>query len=201
MTLLICRYFLCFAIFSFIGWVYESIYYTIQQKKVVSSGFLSTCFCPIYGIGALLDLMLLGWIENPYILFLAGMIVTGVFEYFVSWLMETLFHQRWWDYTGWPLNINGRVCIIGGIAFGLFTVALIKFIAPFTLGLVDSMSEIAIVVMAVIVALVMLIDTILSVKYMDTSKLWYVDKQTEFIEDIDEKCGAFVKKIKNNFKK
>lgn len=65
-----CQYFLCFAVFSFIGWAYETVYYSIQQRKFVNSGFLSTCFCPIYGMGAMLDLILLGWIENPLILFL-----------------------------------------------------------------------------------------------------------------------------------
>ena len=101
-----CQYFLCFAVFSFIGWAYETVYYSIQQRKFVNSGFLSTCFCPIYGMGAMLDLILLGWIENPLILFFAGMVVTCSLEYFVSWLLETLFHKRWWDYTGWPGNIN-----------------------------------------------------------------------------------------------
>ena len=91
----ICRYFLSFAIFSFIGWAYETLYYTIQQKKPVNSGFLSTCFCPIYGIGALLDLLLLGSVKNMFALFAAGMVVTGVLEYFVSWLLETLFNRRW----------------------------------------------------------------------------------------------------------
>ena len=135
-----CQYFLCFAVFSFIGWAYETVYYSIQQRKFVNSGFLSTCFCPIYGMGAMLDLILLGWIENPLILFFAGMVVTCSLEYFVSWLLETLFHKRWWDYTGWPGNINGRVCLIGGIAFGTFTVALIKLIAPVTIDMIDSVS-------------------------------------------------------------
>ena len=76
-----CQYFLCFAVFSFIGWAYETVYYSIQQRKFVNSGFLSTCFCPIYGMGAMLDLILLGWIENPLILFFA------VFS-FIGWAYE-----------------------------------------------------------------------------------------------------------------
>ena len=92
-------------------------------------------------MGAMLDLILLGWIENPLILFFAGMVVTCSLEYFVSWLLETLFHKRWWDYTGWPGNINGRVCLIGGIAFGTFTVALIKLIAPVTLPSISGIAN------------------------------------------------------------
>ncbi len=198
----ICRYFLCFAIFSFIGWTYESVYYTLQQRRLVNSGFLSTCFCPIYGIGAMLDLILLGWIKNPVILFFSGMIVTGALEYFVSWLLETLFHQRWWDYTGWPLNINGRVCVFGAVVFGIMTVALVKVIEPFTMGLIDKLSILSINVLTAITAFVMIADTIKSVRFMDTAKLWYVEKQTEIFENFaGGRCEHVVKKIKNTFRR
>ncbi len=200
--MLICKYFLCFAVFSFIGWAYESVYYTIQQKRLVNSGFLSTCFCPIYGIGSLLDLMLLGWIENSAVLFIAGMILTGALEYFVSWFLEKMFHHRWWDYTNWPLNINGRICILGAIAFGIMTVALIKYIAPFTMGVIDMMTPAAMHTTAIVIALIMIADTIYTVKYMDTSKLWYVEKQSEIFEHSEEgRCGSVVRKIRDTLKK
>ena len=194
-----CQYFLCFAIFSFIGWAYETVYYSIQQRKFVNSGFLSTCFCPIYGMGAMLDLILLGWIENPLILFFAGMVVTCSLEYFVSWLLETLFHKRWWDYTGWPGNINGRVCLIGGIAF---TVALIKLIAPVTIDMIDSVSLPALHIMTCVIAFVMIADTVKTVKCMDSSKLWYVEKQAEFMDELrNGRCVGLVKKIKDTFRR
>lgn len=198
----LCRYFLCFAVFSFIGWAYESIYYSVQQRRLVNSGFLSTCFCPIYGIGAMLDLILLGWIENPLYLFLAGLFVTCTLEYFVSWFMEKLFHKRWWDYTGWPVNINGRVCLFGGIAFGILTVALVKCIAPFTIGFMEDMSLLSLHIMCVAVAFVMIADTIKTVKCMDTSKLWYVEKQTEIFNGFSEgRCGDIVKKLKETLRR
>ena len=127
----ICQYFLCFAVFSFIGWAYETVYYSIQQRKFVNSGFLSTCFCPIYGMGAMLDLILLGWIENPLILFFAGMVVTCSLEYFVSWLLETLFHKRWWDYTGEPFNFQGRISLAYSIAWGIIGTIFVEKIHPF----------------------------------------------------------------------
>ena len=200
--MILCRYFLCFAVFSFIGWAWESVYYTIQQRRVVNSGFLSTCFCPIYGIGALLDLLVLGRIENIALLFISGMVLTGVLEYFVSWLFEKLFHQRWWDYTNWPLNINGRIGILGAAAFGIFTVALIKYIAPFTMGMLDMMNPITIQVSSIVIAIVMIADTIISVRYMDTEKLWYVDKQSEIFENLAEsRCGNMVRKIKDTLRR
>ena len=181
----ICRVFLCFALFSFIGWAYESAYYTLQQKRPVNSGFLNGCCCPIYGIGALLDIMLLGGIENPMILFLAGLFLTCALEYFVSWLLEALFKKRWWDYTNWPLNINGRVCIIAGAVFGAMTVLLIKFIAPETLKIVGRLPDTAVYITAAVVAALMIVDIIATIHNSDgfSDKLWYVREQARVFGD------------------
>lgn len=180
-----CRVFLCFAIFSFIGWAYESVYYTLQQRRPVNSGFLNGCCCPIYGIGALLDIMLLGGIRNPVLLFAAGMLLTCSLEYFVSWLLETLFKKRWWDYTNWPLNINGRVCVIAGAMFGIMSVFLIKFIAPETVSAVGAMPDPAVRIAALIVAALMLTDIIVTIHNSDgfADKLWYVREQSKIFEE------------------
>ena len=121
--------------------------------------------------------------------------VTGTLEYFVSCLLESLFGRRWWDYTGWPLNINGRICIISVMMFGLGSVALIKCIAPFTFGMIDGMSDIAVYALAVIIAFVMLVDSVKSVRNMDTDKLWYVEKQSEVVEEFEN--SAVMQKIKS----
>lgn len=192
----VCQCFLCFAVFSFIGWAYESIYYSIQQKKLINSGFLSTCFCPIYGIGALLVWGVLGRIENIFALFFAGMFLTGALEYTVSVMLEKLFHKRWWDYTNWPANINGRVCLFGGMAFGILSVVLVKFIAPVTIGMIDSLSIPAMHALTAIAAFVMISDTVITIKNMDSSRLWYVEKQSEIFAGPNE-CEDIFEKIKN----
>ena len=74
-------------------------------------GFLNGFLCPIYGHGALLVLYLLhGGFQNPVLTFIFGAIVTSILEYFTSWIMEKLFHMRWWDYSHYKFQINGRVC-------------------------------------------------------------------------------------------
>lgn len=192
----ICCYFLCFAFFSFVGWAYESLFYTLQQKKLVNSGFLNGCWCPIYGIGAFIDLIILKNIQSPLMLFLTGMVLTCSLEYFVSWLLEKLFAKRWWDYTGWPLNINGRICLIGGIAFGTLSVMLIKYIAPFITHIVFSLQQRTVIMVTALVAAAMVFDLILTVKDMDKSdeKLWYVHEQEKAFMEFK---GALVEKIKN----
>ncbi len=192
----IARYFLCFALYSFVGWAYESVFYTIQQRRLVNSGFLNGCWCPIYGIGAFLISGLLGGIENPVKLFLAGMVLTCSLEYAVSLVLEKMFGKRWWDYTGWPLNINGRVCLIGGLAFGTFTVLYVKYISPFTTELMLSLSSRTIVMLSGLVSVAIAFDLLLTLKDMDKSdeKLWYVREQEKSFENLKI---AIVDKIKS----
>ena len=128
--LTMCRWFLWLIFYSFAGWVYESILCSVTSKKWVNRGFLYGPLCPIYGTGAVLILLVLGRLQEPAALFLAGMTLTCTLEYFVSWLLETLFHARWWDYSRMRFQLNGRVCLLGGLVFGLFAMALVKWIHP-----------------------------------------------------------------------
>lgn len=171
------RYFICFVLYSFIGWLYESTYYTLRYRKPVNTGFLNGCFCPIYGIGALLDVAILGRIQNVWVLFLAGMVLTGSLEYFVSWVLEEIFDTRWWDYSAWPFNINGRVCLAAELAFGILSVLLIKVIHPAAISYIARMPERTIHFVCLITALILLMDLIMTVRHSEKfeKKLWFVN--------------------------
>lgn len=118
-------------VYSFLGWFYESILCSVTEKKIVNRGFLTGPICPIYGCGAVIVIIFLTPIKNPIALFLAGMILTCSVEYITSWLLEKIFHARWWDYSEHKLNINGRVCALGAIVFGTFSVVLLEWIHPY----------------------------------------------------------------------
>ena len=106
-------YILCFFAYSFLGWVCECIYCSIPAKKFINRGFLEGPYCPIYGCGAMLVIYLLTpFAAKPLLLFVAGILVTSALEYITSWLMEMFFHTKWWDYSTYPFNINGRICLI-----------------------------------------------------------------------------------------
>ena len=96
-----------------------------------------------------------------------------------------MFKKRWWDYTNWPLNINGRVCIIAGAAFGIMTVFLIKFLAPATFRVMEDLPDNAVHITAVIVAVLILIDIISTIHNSDgfADKLWYVREQAKVFEE------------------
>lgn len=120
-----------FIIYSFMGWVCESIYCSVLEKKLINRGFVSGPFCPIYGFGALAILKLLTPFTEDYMtVFVAGVIITSAVEYISSYLLEKIFQTTWWNYSNYPFNINGRVCLRNSVMFGLLSVALNFFIHP-----------------------------------------------------------------------
>ena len=96
----ILRLLLYFIIYSFFGWVLESIFKSILQRKIVNSGLLYGPICPIYGFGAIIMLLFLNKFKyNLVLLFLAGFIVLSVWEYIVGALLEKKFNTKYWDYS------------------------------------------------------------------------------------------------------
>ena len=142
MLLAVEKIFLWLMIYSFFGWVYESILCSVTSGSLVNRGFLNGPVCPVYGFGALVIILAFWWEPDIHIwnLFFSSMVLTCTLEYFTSWAMEKLFHARWWDYSQYRFNINGRVCLLGAVAFGTFSVLLIKVVHPRVAAFVDGFS-------------------------------------------------------------
>ena len=157
-------WFLWLMIYSVIGWVYESTICSISQRKLINRGFLNGPYCPIYGTGAVLVLLVLGRIQNPVLLFFAGAVLTCSLEYLTSWLMEKLFHARWWDYSKRKFNIGGRVCLIGAVVFGAFSVVLILVLHPWVKSLTDRLTDTALTWICAILLVGIVSDLIVTVK-------------------------------------
>ena len=157
-------WFLWLMIYSIIGWVYESTICSISQRKLINRGFLNGPYCPIYGTGAVLVLLVLGRIQNPVLLFFAGAVLTCSLEYLTSWLMEKLFHARWWDYSKRKFNIGGRVCLIGAVVFGAFSVVLILVLHPFIKSLTDRLTDPALNIICAMLFVGIVSDLIVTVK-------------------------------------
>ena len=128
----LCELFLLYIAYSTLGWCGEMLYCSIPKGHICEKrGFLNGFLCPIYGHGALLVLYLLhGGFQNPVLTFIFGAIVTSILEYFTSWIMEKLFHMRWWDYSHCKYQLNGRICLTNCIFFGLGCVLLCHVVNP-----------------------------------------------------------------------
>lgn len=131
-----------FTIYSFIGWVCETIYCSIQEKKLVDRGFLSGPFCPIYGFGGLIVITVLSpFSSNIFLLFFSSMIVTTAIEYLTGVVLEHIFHTTWWDYSQCKFNFQGRICLTNSLLFGVMCVVGIQFVHPIVLKLVNAIDS------------------------------------------------------------
>ena len=122
---------LWFILYSFTGWVYESVLCSVMERKLINRGFLNGPVCPIYGTGAVLVIaVFFGRTENLLILFFGSVLLTCSAEYLTSVVLEKLFDTKWWDYSGHRFNIKGRVSLTGALAFGTFSVVLVLYVHP-----------------------------------------------------------------------
>ena len=158
--------FLIFILFSFIGWISEVIYVGVTSAhKFVNRGFLHGPLCPVYGFGGVVILMLPPSLYATWIpLFFASMILCTTVEYFVSWLMEKLFHTRWWDYSHYKIQLNGRICLLNSILFGFLGVVVIHFVYPLMIDLLNSLGQKVINVSGVIILAVLSVDIFFTVR-------------------------------------
>lgn len=144
-----------FTLYSVVGWLIETIWCSVADKKLVSRGFLSGPWCPIYGFSALMILGFNSWLgKNPFVIFLVSMAAASVMEYVTSWILEKLFQMRWWDYSHRRFNLKGRVCLGNSLLFGFLGVGLTLFIHPLTESIINRIpNDILRVITSLLVAL------------------------------------------------
>ena len=131
----IANYIFMFFFFSAVGWTVECTYRSLGEKRVINSGFNHGPICPIYGTGMLVLNVCLLPLSQPaekrfWLVILLGMVLADTVEYLTSYLMEKLFHARWWDYSDKPFNLNGRIYLNGFLAFGAASALLVDRIDP-----------------------------------------------------------------------
>ncbi len=159
--MIIAQCFVEFIFYSFLGWVWESIYCTINEKKWADRGFLFGPICPIYGSCVIVVSVLFGSIPplmDPsfpvWAIFIMCVIGSAIAEFGTSWVLEKRFNARWWDYSHLPLNIQGRICLPVSLAFGAAGVLIVKYLIPFVNGIHEVVNptiyEIACLVLALL---------------------------------------------------
>ena len=118
-----------FFIYSFLGWVWESVYVSVKKRKLVNRGFINGPFCTIYGAGAVTIYLLLRPLRgNLALLYLGGVLTATVLEYFTGWIMEAVFHTRWWDYSSKKFNLHGYISLASSLLWGVFSILLFKIL-------------------------------------------------------------------------
>lgn len=182
-----------FILYSFAGWVLESVSKSIAQKKLVNSGFLNGPICPIYGFGALIMLLSLNFLrEKPLLLFVAAFIILSVWEYIVGVFLEKVFKTKYWDYSHLKFNFQGRICLKNSIYWGILGVLFICYIHPLVESYIRTIPINLLLYLDIISGIIIIIDLIVS-----TIAVTNVETMINRINDMSITIKEKVKELKD----
>lgn len=120
-----------FFFYGILGWCTEVAFAAVMERRFVNRGFLNGPICPIYGVGVAAVVSLLKPLENQLLLlYLASALLVTLLEGLTGYVMDRLFHHKWWDYSGMPFNIGGYVCPLFSLLWGTACVLIVKVVHP-----------------------------------------------------------------------
>ena len=126
-----------FLIYSCLGWCLEVVYAAVTTGRLVNRGFLNGPVCPIYGFGMVIVLYALTpLVDNTLLLYLGGVILPSALELVGGWALYKLYRTRWWDYSDYPFNIGGYICLEFCLLWGVGTLVVMRIVHPIIAGLV-----------------------------------------------------------------
>ncbi len=176
-----------FILYSMMGWLVESIYMSICNRKLTNRGFAKGPFCPIYGFGAVTAYFLLAPLKGQYIkLYVIGAIFATVFEFIVGKGMLKFLGDLWWDYNDKPFNYKGIICLESTIAWGFYAVGIIQFVNTGIYWIIDRVNYRMGIRMVEIALAFVVVDYI-----WQLAKVFHIDLRAKGYHFI-EKCHAFL---------
>ena len=197
------RYIIFYFLFALLGWVWESIYCTIQNQKWQNRGFLYGPLCPIYGAGSIFALFAYNLINRGVLeklsvlqIFIVGFLVSMVLEYPTSYILEKLFHARWWDYSNLPLNINGRTSVPTSVGFGLAAILVMDYLIPKAENFYSILPEILAIILPFILIGIHSSDITLTVVNLTNFQKELDEIEENFQEKMTQRVDSFYRKKK-----
>lgn len=159
--------FLYFLFYSFCGWLMETCYCSICERRLVSRGFLYGPICPIYGVGVLLMILFFTPLKRNLALFyVVAVAVMSAWEYFVAWVLETATHVKYWDYSQFRFNLKGRVCLWVALVWGVLSYVVIFWLHPPVAGLCEGLSFPLKYALCGVLLAVLLADAALTIRHL-----------------------------------
>ncbi len=188
-----CFWFIMLLLYSVIGYIVEIINLTIMTRKPVwNRGFLIGPYLPIYGVGSLFMIFFLNRYENDLVaLFIMGTFFCTLLEYFTSLCMEKIFKLRWWDYTNYKFNLNGRVCLLNAFLFGIGGIIIVKVLNPILSWLVYLIPREVTICLGIILFIIFVLDFIISCYITNNlkinfSKYLHVDATSKIKKEVTQ---------------
>ena len=179
--------YILFWLYSFLGWLMETTLVSLQSKKFINRGFFMGPYCPIYGTGGVLLLVLSPYKDSPFLVFILSIIICSVVEYLTSYILEMIYKVRWWDYSDRMFNLNGRVCLFNSICFGLLGMLMVSYLNPVFLNLITSLSDTILTIIALIILIITLIDMSITFSIMFDIRKTIINLKDKTITSIFKK--------------
>lgn len=179
-----------FFIYGFLGWCTEVAFATIKQRRFVNRGFLNGPICPVYGVGVGLVVILLESAEMTIVpLYVVSTVLVTAIEGMTGYLMDRIFHHKWWDYSNQPLNIGGYVCLLFSLAWGVACVIIVRVIHPVIHAGVELIPVMLGTILLSVLGVALLVDLCTTV-----AGIMRLNKKL----DVMEKIAAELKEISNS---
>lgn len=194
-------YFILFLIYSIVGWVIEVFVMKYETNRWMDRGFLVGPFCPIYGFGGTYITIILGkYKSNLFMFFICTVITTTILEYLTSFIMEKLFKARWWDYTNKAYNLNGRICLLNSLAFGIMGSLLTYIINPILINKLTLIPKTTFTITSTILLIMFILDIIVSFIIINKLKTNFETLKLDRTEEINDHVKKSLRKNINALK-
>ena len=181
-----------FFIYAFLGWCTEVSYAALKSGRFVNRGFLNGPVCPVYGFGVVIVLWVLEPLRgNLLLLFLGSVALTSLLEWLTGFALERLFHQRWWDYSQEPFNLNGYICLRFSIAWGLACLFVVKLVHPSVLWCIRTIPHPVGVGLLILFSVTMAVDLAATVRTIAriNRQLSQLDELAAGIKEMSNELG------------
>lgn len=178
-----------FLVYAFLGWCLEVIFAAVTTGQLVNRGFLNGPVCPIYGFGMVIVLLALTPIQDSLlVLYLGGVLLPSALELVAGWVLYKAFHTRWWDYTGFPFNLGGYICLEFSLLWGVGAVLMMRVVHPVIAGLVSLVPGLVGVILMGVLFAVFLVDVAATLMAaMDLARdLEALEKAADGIHDVSD---------------
>ena len=188
---------LYFFVYGFLGWCTEVAFAAWKEHRFVNRGFLNGPICPVYGIGVTLVVHFLSpYRSNLIILYITSTILVTALEWLTGFILERVFHNKWWDYSNMPLNLNGYVRLLFSLIWGVACVLIVDFIHPVIHKLLLYIPVIVGVIILIILGIGMFADL-----YVTASGILKMNKRLAAMQEIADELHEISDKIGENIYK
>lgn len=183
-----------FLIYAFLGWSAEVAFAAFRSGRFVNRGFLNGPICPIYGCGVLVVVVVLNPLKHYILLsFFGSVILTSVIEFLTGFLMEKLFHNKWWDYSEQKFNICGYVCLLFSLMWGTGCTFIVTIVHPVIYTLICLIPKLPGTIMLVIFCAIFAVDIVITV-----ANILKFNRRLRLLDEIAEKMKVISNEIGEN---